>query len=195
MAGAQSGPTDADLGAPRRRGSRRRTGTRAAGGAATDQVPAPPTDPVGDAAGDPAGDPAGDAAGEPTGGAGGPAADRAAVPTVESMAGEARRVVLRGARWPGDVAIADGYIDAVGQVAHEAGDLELRCDGDLVTAGLVNTHHHLFQGLTRGRAVDRDLFGWLAELYPVWRRIRPADVAAAALVGLGELALSGCTTV
>jgi cytosine/adenosine deaminase-related metal-dependent hydrolase len=104
------------------------------------------------------------------------------------------RTVLRGARWPGDVAIRDGWIEAVGDVASDPDDTVLDVSGDIVTAGLVNTHHHLYQWLTRGRAVDRDLFGWLAELYPVWARIDAEDVHAAALVGLGELALTGCTT-
>jgi cytosine/adenosine deaminase-related metal-dependent hydrolase len=102
--------------------------------------------------------------------------------------------VLRGARWPGDVAFADGVIVAVGDVPAEDGDVVLDCTGDVVTAGLVNTHHHLYQWLTRGWAVDSTLFGWLTTLYPVWARIRPEDVEAAALVGLAELALSGCTT-
>jgi cytosine/adenosine deaminase-related metal-dependent hydrolase len=104
------------------------------------------------------------------------------------------RTVLRGARWPGDIAIRDGWIEAVGDVRTEADDRVLDVAGDIVTAGLVNTHHHLYQWLTRGRAVDRDLFGWLTELYPVWARIDAEDVHAAALVGLGELALTGCTT-
>jgi cytosine/adenosine deaminase-related metal-dependent hydrolase len=104
------------------------------------------------------------------------------------------RTVLRGARWPGDVAIRDGWIEAVGDVASDPDDTVLDVSGDIVTAGLVNTHHHLYQWLTRGRAVDRDLFGWLTELYPVWARIDAEDVHAAALVGLGELALTGCTT-
>ncbi|MBA2530045.1 MAG: amidohydrolase family protein, partial [Euzebyales bacterium] len=104
------------------------------------------------------------------------------------------RLVLRGARWPGDVAIREGLIAAVGVVAPEPDDRVLRCDGDIVTAGLVNTHHHLYQWMTRGRAVDCDLFGWLVELYPVWARLDAADVHAAALVGLAELALTGCTT-
>jgi cytosine/adenosine deaminase-related metal-dependent hydrolase len=104
------------------------------------------------------------------------------------------RLVLRGARWPGDVAVRDGRIVAVGTVAAEAGDAELRCGGDLVTAGLVNTHHHFYQWMTRGRAVGCDLFGWLTELYPVWARMDPEDVHAAALVALAELALTGCTT-
>jgi cytosine/adenosine deaminase-related metal-dependent hydrolase len=104
------------------------------------------------------------------------------------------RLVLRGARWPGDVAISGGRIVAVGTVAPEDGDEVLACDGDVVTAGLVNTHHHFYQWLTRGRAVGCDLFGWLTELYPSWARIDVEDVRAAALVALAELAVSGCTT-
>jgi cytosine/adenosine deaminase-related metal-dependent hydrolase len=105
-----------------------------------------------------------------------------------------RRLVLRGARHPGDVAIADGRIVGMGTIAPEPGDEVVRCDGDIITAGLVNTHHHLYQWMTRGRAVGCDLFGWLVELYPVWGRLSVDDVRAAALVGLGELAATGCTT-
>jgi cytosine/adenosine deaminase-related metal-dependent hydrolase len=102
--------------------------------------------------------------------------------------------VLRGARWPGDVAVRDGWIEAVGDVPPEPGDDVLHVDGDLITAGLVNTHHHLYQWMTRGWAADSDLFGWLTALYPVWGRLDADDVHAAATVGLAELALSGCTT-
>ncbi len=105
-----------------------------------------------------------------------------------------RRLVLRGARHPGDVAIVDGRIVGGGTIASEPGDEVVRCDGDIITAGLVNTHHHLYQWMTRGRAVGCDLFGWLVELYPVWGRLSVDDVRAAALVGLGELAATGCTT-
>ncbi len=105
-----------------------------------------------------------------------------------------RRLVLRGARHPGDVAVVDGRIVGVGTIASEPGDEVVRCDGDIITAGLVNTHHHLYQWMTRGRAVGCDLFGWLVELYPVWGRLSVDDVRAAALVGLGELAATGCTT-
>ena len=104
------------------------------------------------------------------------------------------RLVLRGARHPGDVAVADGRIVAVGTVPAEPGDEVVRCEGDVVTAGLVNTHHHLYQWMTRGRAVGCNLFDWLVELYPVWGRLSVEDVRAAALVGLGELAVTGCTT-
>lgn len=104
------------------------------------------------------------------------------------------RTVLRGAREPGDIAVIDGWITAVGTVAAEPGDTVIDCDGDIVTAGLINTHHHLYQWMTRGRAIGCDLFGWLTELYPVWGELDVEDVGAAAAVGLGELALTGCTT-
>ena len=69
------------------------------------------------------------------------------------------RTVLRGARWPGDVALEDGLVVAVGSVPPLEGDLVVDCSGDLVTPGLVNTHHHFYQWLTRGWAVDSTLFG------------------------------------
>ena len=52
------------------------------------------------------------------------------------------RTVLRGARWPGDVAFSGGRITAVGSVPPQDGDTVVECDGDIVTAGLINTHHH-----------------------------------------------------
>ncbi|MEX2505004.1 MAG: 8-oxoguanine deaminase [Egicoccus sp.] len=104
------------------------------------------------------------------------------------------RVVVRDARWPGDVAIEDGWITAVGDVPARDGDEVLDADGGIVTAGFVNTHHHLYQWMTRGRAVSCNLFDWLTTLYPVWNRLDVEDVRAAARVGLAELALSGCTT-
>ena len=64
-----------------------------------------------------------------------------------------------------------------------------------MTPGLVNTHHHLYQTLTRARAQDADLFTWLRTLYPVWAHIDEEMLYAAARTGLAELALSGCTTV
>ncbi len=105
------------------------------------------------------------------------------------------RVVLRGGRWPGDLALAGGRIVAVGEVSPQPGDEIVRCDGDIITAGLVNTHHHLYQWMTRGRADGCDLFSWLVTLYPIWGQLDPSDVGAAARVGLAELALSGATTV
>ncbi len=105
------------------------------------------------------------------------------------------RLVLRGARWPGEVAIDDGVITEVGTATAVAGDEVLDCNGGIITAGLVNTHHHLFQWMTRGRAIGCDLFGWLTTLYPIWGRLEVDDVHAAARVGMSELALSGCTSV
>ena len=66
--------------------------------------------------------------------------------------------------------------------------------GCLVTPGLVNTHHHLYQWATRGLALNDTLFGWLTTLYPIWGRLDAEVVGAAAGAGLGWLALSGCTT-
>ncbi len=68
--------------------------------------------------------------------------------------------------------------------------------GCVVTPGLVNTHHHLFQTLTRAvpAAQDALLFGWLKELYPIWARFGPDEMRLSARLGLAELALSGCTT-
>jgi cytosine/adenosine deaminase-related metal-dependent hydrolase len=65
------------------------------------------------------------------------------------------RVVFRGARWPGDVAVEGGRIAAVGAVPAADGDEVVRVDGDIVTAGLVNTHHHFYQWMTRGWAFDQ----------------------------------------
>jgi cytosine/adenosine deaminase-related metal-dependent hydrolase len=66
--------------------------------------------------------------------------------------------------------------------------------GHLLTPGLVNTHHHFYQWLTRGRAQDQDLFGWLSELYPVWARIDEELVHAAARASIAALLTSGCST-
>ena len=67
--------------------------------------------------------------------------------------------------------------------------------GAVVTPGFVNTHHHLYQTLTRARAQEADLFAWLRTLYPVWARIDGEMEYAAARCGLAELALSGCSTI
>ncbi|MGN6413620.1 8-oxoguanine deaminase [Flexivirga sp.] len=67
--------------------------------------------------------------------------------------------------------------------------------GCVLTPGLVNTHHHLYQWATRGYAVDATLFEWLTALYPVWGAIDERVVGQAAAAGVGRLALSGCTTV
>jgi 8-oxoguanine deaminase len=98
----------------------------------------------------------------------------------------------------GWVAIDGGVISAVGASSDpEPAAPEIIDAGDcLVTPGLVNTHHHLFQNLTRAYPpmTDKPLFGWLQSLYPLWRAIDEEAVYASAFVGLAELALSGCTT-
>ncbi|MBP2322967.1 cytosine/adenosine deaminase-related metal-dependent hydrolase [Kibdelosporangium banguiense] len=96
----------------------------------------------------------------------------------------------------GYVAVVDGRIAAVGSGAAPAEYSGLRrVDGAgcLVTPGLVNTHHHLYQWGTRGYAQQEDLFGWLVALYPVWAGINAEIVSATSAAGLGMLALSGCT--
>jgi cytosine/adenosine deaminase-related metal-dependent hydrolase len=93
----------------------------------------------------------------------------------------------------GWIRIEDGLVAEVGAggAPHGAQDL----GGAVVTPGLVNTHHHLYQTLTRARAQQADLFTWLRTLYPTWSRIDEEMVYAAARTGIAELALSGCTTV
>jgi len=88
-----------------------------------------------------------------------------------------------------------GVVAGVGCEAPPAADEAVDLGGAVVTPGLVNTHHHLFQTLTRARAQQSNLFDWLRELYPVWARLDAEAEYAAARTGLAELALSGCTTV
>jgi cytosine/adenosine deaminase-related metal-dependent hydrolase len=76
----------------------------------------------------------------------------------------------------------------------EGEDRRVDGTGCLLTPGLVNTHHHLYQWATRGLALDDNLFGWLTKLYPIWGHLDAEIVGAAAGAGLGWLALSGCTT-
>ena len=105
--------------------------------------------------------------------------------------------LFRGSRWPGDVRIDGSTIAAVGPAGTfepQRGDVIVDCTDQVITAGFVNTHHHLYQWMTRGWATGCDLFTWLTTLYPIWGRLSVEDVHAAALVGLSELALSGCTT-
>jgi 8-oxoguanine deaminase len=89
----------------------------------------------------------------------------------------------------------DGLIEEVGSGPPPPAEHFENLGGALVTPGLVNTHHHLFQNLTRTRAQQADLFTWLRELYPLWARLDYPAEQAAARAGLAELALSGCSTV
>jgi cytosine/adenosine deaminase-related metal-dependent hydrolase len=95
------------------------------------------------------------------------------------------------------VFIRDGIIVAVGRdcdmpdfPADEVIDLRAH----VVVPGLVNTHHHMFQSLTRALAQDAELFGWLRTLYPIWRGLTPEMIRVSAELAMAELALSGCTT-
>ncbi|PTB17647.1 8-oxoguanine deaminase [Trinickia symbiotica] len=109
---------------------------------------------------------------------------------------DARRELAGGALY-----VEDGRIVAVGTsadlAAHaDAADEVLDLAGHIVIPGLVNTHHHMFQSLTRAlpAAQDAELFGWLSSLYPVWARLTPPMIETSTLVAMAELMLSGCTT-
>ena len=98
----------------------------------------------------------------------------------------------------GGLFVRDGWIERVGTADDlpDAADEVLDLSGHVVLPGLVNTHHHLYQTLTRvvPAAQDAGLFGWLTTLYPIWARMGPEHVRVSTTVGLAELALSGCTT-
>ncbi len=111
---------------------------------------------------------------------------------VATMDGEDREI-------PGGwVAITGGLISAVGGPADDPPPATkmLAAEGCLVTPGLINTHHHIFQNLTRSYrpAVNGSLFTWLTTLYPRWAALDEEASYLAAWVGLAELALGGCTT-
>jgi len=99
----------------------------------------------------------------------------------------------------GGMIIRDGVIEAVAPT-HELPTVMaanvIDMGGHVVLPGLVNTHHHLYQTLTRvvPAAQDATLFNWLKTLYPIWARLTPEAVYVSALTGLAELLLSGCTT-
>jgi len=95
----------------------------------------------------------------------------------------------------GWVLVEDGAISAVGGGSPPEADEVIDLAGAVVTPGLVNTHHHLYQTLTRAQAQQADLFTWLKTLYPIWARIDAESEFAAARTGLAELALSGSSTV
>ncbi|MFZ9897733.1 MAG: 8-oxoguanine deaminase, partial [Ilumatobacteraceae bacterium] len=96
----------------------------------------------------------------------------------------------------GWVAITDGFVSAIGSGIPPAAKQVVDATDCLVTPGLVNTHHHLYQNLTRAfpPMTHAPLFGWLQTLYPLWRSLDEESANVSAWVGLAELALSGCTT-
>ncbi len=93
-----------------------------------------------------------------------------------------------------DIRIEHGAITEIGHGLTGA-DETIDARGCVVTPGLVNTHHHLYQTLTRAVPGGQDalLFGWLQTLYPIWARFGPEEMFISAQIGLAELALSGCT--
>jgi cytosine/adenosine deaminase-related metal-dependent hydrolase len=106
---------------------------------------------------------------------------------------ETRREIADGA-----VFVRDGVIEAVGTSSElpPTADEVIDAHDQVVLPGLVNTHHHMFQTLTRALrpAQDAELFGWLQSLYPVWAQLTPEMVRVSTQVAMAELLLSGCTT-
>ncbi|MGB9799091.1 MAG: 8-oxoguanine deaminase [Thermanaerothrix sp.] len=98
----------------------------------------------------------------------------------------------------GGLFIRDGFIEQVGPTSElpEAADEVLDLRGHIVIPGLINTHHHFYQTLTRAvpAAQNANLFNWLKTLYPIWARMTPEDIYISTQTALAELALSGCTT-
>jgi cytosine/adenosine deaminase-related metal-dependent hydrolase len=96
----------------------------------------------------------------------------------------------------GGLYIQNNIIEQVGKSADlpSSADTVLNLSGHVVIPGLVNTHHHMYQTLTRVLAQDEPLFGWLKTLYPIWAHLRDEGIYISTLTALAELALSGCTT-
>ncbi|THF81320.1 8-oxoguanine deaminase [Cohnella fermenti] len=97
----------------------------------------------------------------------------------------------------GSLYAVDQQIVAIGyDLPYEAADTVIDARDKIVYPGLINTHHHLYQNLTRNIPFVQktELFDWLVTLYDIWRHLRPEDIYASAVVGLGELLKSGCTT-
>lgn len=93
--------------------------------------------------------------------------------------------------------IEDGVIVAIGQaqdMPDRPADLRLSMAQHLVLPGLINTHHHMYQSLTRAVAPDAELFGWLKTLYPIWAQMKPEHIQVSTRLSVAELLLSGCTT-
>jgi cytosine/adenosine deaminase-related metal-dependent hydrolase len=95
----------------------------------------------------------------------------------------------------GWVLVEDGFVEAVGDGGLPPADEVHNLLGALVLPGLINTHHHLCQTLTRTRAQETTLLEWFATLLPIWRELDDEAEYAGARTGIAELALSGCSTV
>ncbi|QGZ54598.1 8-oxoguanine deaminase [Paraburkholderia acidiphila] len=110
-------------------------------------------------------------------------------------------VTMDGARREirgGGIYVEGNRIVAVGPTAElpATADEVIDASGHLVTPGLINTHHHMYQSLTRAvpAAQDAELFGWLTNLYKVWANLTPEMIEVSTLTAMSELLLSGCTT-
>ena len=92
--------------------------------------------------------------------------------------------------------VSNGFVSAIGSETPPQARESIDASGCLVTPGLVNVHHHLYQNLTRayGPMTNSALFGWLRTLYPLWSALNEESAHVSAWVGLAELAMSGCTT-
>ena len=103
-----------------------------------------------------------------------------------------RREIEQGA-----IFVRDNVIEAIGSMAEipeSTADTVLDLSGHVVIPGLINTHHHMVQSLTRVNAQDDELFDWLVTLYPIWARLRGEHIYTASRLAMAELMLSGCTT-
>ena len=98
----------------------------------------------------------------------------------------------------GGLFIRDGFIEQIGPTESlpSTADEILDISGHVVLPGLINTHHHFYQTLTRAvpAAQNANLFNWLKTLYPIWAKMTPEDIYISTKTALAELALSGCTT-
>jgi len=97
----------------------------------------------------------------------------------------------------GAIYVRDGVIEAVGTLADmpaQTADRVMELRQHIVMPGLINTHHHMFQSLTRAIAQEHELFAWLRTLYPIWSRLNSEAIYVSAKLAMAELILSGCTT-
>ena len=93
--------------------------------------------------------------------------------------------------------IRDKVVEFVGsrkEMPADSADRVIDLSHHVVLPGLVNTHHHMFQSLTRAMAQDKELFDWLTALYPIWKNVRSEHIYVSAKLAMAELMLSGCTT-
>jgi len=111
---------------------------------------------------------------------------------IVTMDGQDRELIDSG------IFCRDGFIEKIGssQDLPNTADTVIDLKGHIVLPGLINTHHHFYQTLTRAvpAAQDANLFHWLKTLYPIWARLQPEDIFISTQTALAELALSGCTT-